>query len=212
MQSTSFGPGNREQQVGLNYGTINTEFHLPPERAETPPAPFATIPFSRDPDFVDRGNIVDQIDKRCSEPAARVALVDLGGVGKSQLAIEFAHRIADGQPDRWVFWVHAGTQARVEEGFRTIAEAVKLPGRNQPKADIPQLIHGWLSNERNARWVMILDSADDRDVFYNQASGVDPRNGGADKMLTISLHQTPHYCCRNRGPTKVGEHYPRVRI
>ncbi|KAK4207230.1 hypothetical protein QBC37DRAFT_241786, partial [Rhypophila decipiens] len=56
-----------------------------------------------------------------------------------------------------VFWVHAGTQARVEEGFRTIADAVKLPGRNQHKADIPQLIHGWLSNERNARWVLILD-------------------------------------------------------
>ncbi|KAJ4347684.1 hypothetical protein N0V85_009748, partial [Neurospora sp. IMI 360204] len=58
------------------------------ERLETPPPPSATIPFSRDPDFVNRGDILDQIDQRCSEPAARVALVGLGGVGKSQLAIE----------------------------------------------------------------------------------------------------------------------------
>ncbi|EAQ88760.1 hypothetical protein CHGG_05379 [Chaetomium globosum CBS 148.51] len=165
--SASFGPKNQGFQVGQNYGSINTEFHLSPERPETPPQPFATIPFSRDPDFVDRGDILDQIDKRCSEPAGRVALVGLGGVGKSQLAIEYAHRIAVGQPDIWVFWVHAGTQARVEEGFRTIADAVKLAGRNQPKADIPQLVYSWLSNERNGKWIVVLDSADDRDVFYN---------------------------------------------
>ncbi|KAK4159493.1 kinesin light chain [Cladorrhinum sp. PSN259] len=171
MPSASFGPGNQGLQVGQSYAPINAEFHLPPERPETPPQPFATIPFSRDPDFVNRGDILDQIDKRCSEPAARVALVGLGGVGKSQLAIEFAHRIAAGQPGTWVFWVHAGTQARVEEGFRTIADTVKLPGRNRPKANIPQLVYGWLSNERNGRWIMVLDSADDRDVFYDLASG-----------------------------------------
>ncbi|KAK4451207.1 kinesin light chain [Podospora aff. communis PSN243] len=170
MQSASFGPQNQGFQVGQNYGSITTEFHLPPERPETPPKPFATIPFSRDPDFVDRGDILEQIDRRCSEPAARIALVGLGGVGKSQLAIEFAHRIATGQPDTWVFWVHAGTQVRVEEGFRTIADAVKLRGRNEPKADIPQLVYGWLSNERNGRWVMVLDSVDDRDVLYGPSS------------------------------------------
>jgi tetratricopeptide (TPR) repeat protein len=105
-----------------------------------------------------------------------VALVGLGGVGKSQLAIEYTHRIHKGQPDTWVFWVHAGTQTRVEEGFRTIADAVKLPGRNQPKASIPQLVYGWLSNEQNGRWIMILDSADDHDVLYNPTSS-DTRDG-----------------------------------
>ncbi|KAI6330283.1 hypothetical protein MCOR28_011694 [Pyricularia oryzae] len=168
MQSTSFGPGNQGQQVAQNYGTINAQFHLPPERAETPPAPSATIPFSRDRDFVDRGDLLDQLRRRCSEPAGRVALVGLGGIGKSQLAIEFAHRIADEAPKRWVFWIHAGTRARVEEDFRAIADAVKLPGRNQAKADILQLVYGWLSSERNGRWIMILDSADDGDIFYGE--------------------------------------------
>ena len=115
MQSTSFGPGNRGQQVGQNYRTINAEFHLPPgkappfrrittpltflERPETPPKAFATIPFSHNRDFINRGDILKQIDKRYSKPAGQVALVGLGGVGKSQLAIEFAHRIAAAQQD-----------------------------------------------------------------------------------------------------------------
>ncbi|KAK4205840.1 P-loop containing nucleoside triphosphate hydrolase protein, partial [Rhypophila decipiens] len=182
MQSISFGPGNWGQQVGQNNGTINAEFHLPPERAETPPAPFATIPFSRDPDFVNRGEILDQIYGRCSEPASRVSLVGLGGVGKSQLAIECAYRVAAEQTDRWIFWIHAGTQARVEEGFRTIADTIKLPRRNQPKADIPQLVYSWLSNEQNGRWVIVLDSADDHDVFYKvnstRISTSDDAHGG----------------------------------
>ncbi|KAK3364216.1 P-loop containing nucleoside triphosphate hydrolase protein, partial [Lasiosphaeria hispida] len=179
MDSVSFGSGNQGQQIAHNSGIINAAFHLPPERPETPPQPFAIIPFFRDPDFVNRGDILDQIDQRCSKPAARVALVGLGGVGKSQLAIEFAHRIAAGHPDKWVFWVHAGTQARVDEGFGTIADAVKLPGRNQPKADIPQLVYSWLSNERNGKWIMILDSADDHDVFYNANNTHGPTMGDA---------------------------------
>ena len=45
-------------------------------------------------------------------------------------------------------------------------DTVKLPGRNQPEANIAQLVHDWLSNEWNGKWIMILDGADDSDVFY----------------------------------------------
>ena len=47
----------------------------------TPPKPSSTIPFRRDPDFVDRRTLLDQIHQKCSVPAARTALVGLGGVG-----------------------------------------------------------------------------------------------------------------------------------
>ncbi|KAK4653927.1 LOW QUALITY PROTEIN: hypothetical protein QC762_0088630 [Podospora pseudocomata] len=162
--SYRFGDYNNGFQVGTNRGTIYNTFPQAPERSETPPRPFATIPFSRDPDFVNRGDILEQIDRRCSEPAARVALVGLGGIGKSQLAIEFAHRITEKQPDIWVFWVHAGIYERVEDGFRTIANTVKLAGRNEPKANIPQL----LAVQRTERQMdHDPDSADDRDVFDN---------------------------------------------
>src|SRR5436190_24353984 len=46
----------------------------------------------------------------------------LTGSRTSQLAIDFAHQIAQDAADTWVFWVHAGTQVRVEEGFRAIAD------------------------------------------------------------------------------------------
>ncbi|KAL8364771.1 hypothetical protein RB595_003851 [Gaeumannomyces hyphopodioides] len=106
------------------------------------------------------------------------------GGSKSQLAIEFAYRTAEKTPNKWIFWIHAGTQARVEEGFQAIADVVKLPGRNQPKADVLQLVYGWLSNEQNGRWTIILDSADDGGVFYAT------NNGRKGKPLASYLPQS----------------------
>ena len=45
------------------------------------PSPLSTIPFRRDPDFVDRGAFLDQLSQKRTVPASRTALVGLGGVG-----------------------------------------------------------------------------------------------------------------------------------
>ena len=52
----------------------------PVERPETPPPPSSGVPFRRDNDFVDRGNLLGLIDEQCTESASRVALVGIGGV------------------------------------------------------------------------------------------------------------------------------------
>ncbi|RYN15542.1 hypothetical protein AA0112_g12738, partial [Alternaria arborescens] len=80
VTTTFTGPGNQGLQVGYNSGSIQTHIHAP-ERPETPPQPSCFVPFRRDPDFVDRGTLLDQIRERCAAPASRVALVGLGGVG-----------------------------------------------------------------------------------------------------------------------------------
>ncbi|KAH7014907.1 P-loop containing nucleoside triphosphate hydrolase protein, partial [Ilyonectria destructans] len=177
--STSFGDWNHGVQVAQNYAPINAEIHVP---LEPTPQPFASIPFRRDRAFVDRGDILNQIDSRCSESAGRVALVGLGGMGKSQLAIEFAYRIAETSADTWVFWVHATTPARIVEGFKTIADNVKLQGRNQPKADILQLVYNWLSKEQHGKWLMILDSADDYHVLFGANENSNNRRPLADYL------------------------------
>ncbi|CAI7577715.1 unnamed protein product [Penicillium discolor] len=81
MESISFIGNNHGLQVGDNRGSINAEFHLPPDRLETPPSPLSTVPFTRDPDFVRRDKLVDQIYEKNSVPGSRIALIGLGGVG-----------------------------------------------------------------------------------------------------------------------------------
>ncbi|KAF9764479.1 hypothetical protein IL306_002800, partial [Fusarium sp. DS 682] len=70
----------------------------------------------------------------------------------------------------WIFWMHSNTQARVLENFSSIANTVKLRGRRRPDANIPQLVCDWLSNPQNGKWFLILDSADDPDVFFHPVS------------------------------------------
>ncbi|PQE24997.1 hypothetical protein CJF32_00009547 [Rutstroemia sp. NJR-2017a WRK4] len=131
------------------------------ERSETPPNPSIVIPFSRDTDFVERGTILDQIYQKCTVSGSRTALVGLGGVGKSQLAIEYAYRTRDRSPETWIFWVHASNAARFEQSFRDIANCVKIPGRQNLQANIFQLVCDWLRNDRKGKWVLILDNMDD---------------------------------------------------
>ncbi|KAL7762869.1 hypothetical protein ACKLNR_006227 [Fusarium oxysporum f. sp. zingiberi] len=184
----TFGDGNRGVQVGQNNAPIQATFNLPPKPPEPTPPPFTSIPFRRDPTFVDRGEILDQIGCQCSEPASRVAIAGLGGVGKSQLAIEFAYRFADRSAETWVFWVHASTQARIIEGFKSIANNVKLMGRDRPDADVLQLVFDWLSNGQNGKWLLVLDSADDSDVLLHSTSG-----GNDDgRKLVEYLPQSPN--------------------
>ena len=90
---------------------------------------------------------------------------------KSQIAIEYAHRVRDESPDTWVFWVHAGTQARFEEGYRRIAEVTKIEGLNSPEANVLRLVRSWLCDESNGRWVIVVDNADDLSVFFPAVSG-----------------------------------------
>jgi hypothetical protein len=49
-------------------------------RAETLPILSSTVPFRRDPDFVDRPEL-GLLQQRLACPAARVALFGIGGVG-----------------------------------------------------------------------------------------------------------------------------------
>ncbi|PQE30876.1 hypothetical protein CJF32_00011333 [Rutstroemia sp. NJR-2017a WRK4] len=184
MASTIFsGDANYGLQVGTNNGSV--DFHAPPEglsltganegstleRSETPPNPSIVIPFSRDTDFVERGTILDQIYQKCAVSGSRIALVGLGGVGKSQLAIEYAYRTRDRSPETWVFWVHASNAARFEQSFRDIANCVKIPGRQNLQANIFQLVHDWLRNDRKGKWVLILDNVDDAS-FLVQAQSI----------------------------------------
>jgi len=62
-----------------------------------------------------------------------------------------------------------------------IADAVKLPGWKQAKINVPRLVYDWLSNERNGRWSIVLDSAGDYDVLYTLDGGASVV--GKDKPL-----------------------------
>ncbi|EMT62952.1 hypothetical protein FOC4_g10013144 [Fusarium odoratissimum] len=109
-------------------------------RERNGPKPSIMIPFERDSAFVGREDIIAKIIEKHEQAAAdhhsRVALVGLGGVGKSQIAIEYAYRVRKSVPQTWVFWVYAANAARFEQAYRDIANKAEIPGYEDLKADI----------------------------------------------------------------------------
>ncbi|KFY04526.1 hypothetical protein O988_00716 [Pseudogymnoascus sp. VKM F-3808] len=151
--------------------------------------PSLMIPFQRDSSFVGREDILVKISQKLKQSASsghgRAAIVGLGGVGKSQIAIEYAYRVRESAPQTWVFWVHGSNDARFKQAYTDIAARVELPGRDDPKADILRLLYNWLCDERNGQWLIILDNADDDEVLHFSAMDSDGAMDG-----TEALHET----------------------
>jgi hypothetical protein len=70
-----------------------------------------------------------------------------------------------------VFWVHASNNTRLEQSFREIADQVKARGRKDPQANVFKLVHDWLRDAKNGRWLLVLDNADDAAVFAEKDNG-----------------------------------------
>jgi tetratricopeptide (TPR) repeat protein len=89
---------------------------------------------------------------------------------KSQLAISYGHKVHQAHPETWIFWIDAESVSKFEQGYRAIADEVRIAGRSDKDADILNLVYEWLRNANNGNWVLILDNANNKDVFTSQPS------------------------------------------
>jgi Heterokaryon incompatibility protein (HET) len=77
---------NRKRTFQVLTSSTNST-SAPMKQPETPLSPSSTVPFRRDADFVDRRasqdgkTLLEQVEQQCAAPAARVALVGIGGAG-----------------------------------------------------------------------------------------------------------------------------------
>lgn len=92
-----------------------------------PVRPPDNLPFPRNPHFVGREDSISQIDALLnSSPAVPVAIVGMGGMGKTQLALEFAHRRISGYPGG-VFWIRAADESQIRDSFDALGVLFNLP-------------------------------------------------------------------------------------
>lgn len=90
-------------------------------------------------------------------------------ISKSQIAIEYVHRMRDLSPQTWAFWVDAKDAAAIRASYRKIAKVLRLPGYDEQNTDILALVNDWLCTEANDSWVMVIDSADDSNTLKQPA-------------------------------------------
>ncbi|KAF1818501.1 TPR-like protein [Dissoconium aciculare CBS 342.82] len=132
------------------------------------------VPFPRDRDFIQRPDLTDQITAALAIPQARLALVGVGGVGKSQIAINYCYHVRDESPRTWVFWIHASNAARYSQGVRDCLDLADVDKRFDPQVNIHELFRNWLRSRDSGRWLIVIDNADEIDFLVERSNGQTP--------------------------------------
>lgn len=125
------------------------------------------VPFERNPHFVGRDSILKQLETLLSVhgQTGKAALYGLGGVGKTQIALEVAHRAREKDGDCSVLWVPATTPEKFQQSYFRIGQRLGIPGVDANERDVKKLVQEHLSQEKAGRWLLIMDNADDADMW-----------------------------------------------
>ncbi|CUS13685.1 unnamed protein product, partial [Tuber aestivum] len=153
-------PGMASVRVGNQGGMFGVEAS----------GPYRLIPYGRNSTFTGRKNLLESVE-RFSEPTAhsRIALHGLGGSGKTQIALEYVYRHAS-QSGCHVFWVGGSGLLSFSEGFRDVAQLVRIPRASTEGDEEGYLksIRKWFEGPNSGDWILVIDNADnDADFVGN---------------------------------------------
>jgi tetratricopeptide (TPR) repeat protein len=144
------------------------------------------VPFARNPFFIGRDALLEQVHEQFhrAQPATpnhALALSGLGGIGKTQIAVEYAYRYRDEY--RAVFWVHADSRETLVADFIALARLLDLPEQDaQDQMRIVGAGKRWM--EQHEGWLLILNNADELPLLTNFLPG-----GGKGYILLTTRSQ-----------------------
>ncbi|MBB6172422.1 tetratricopeptide (TPR) repeat protein [Nocardiopsis mwathae] len=134
-----------------------------PRGQHTRPAVWGQIP-PRNMSFVGREPLLAELGRRLQEGTAMVlpqtvpqALQGMGGVGKTQLATEYAWRHR-GEYDL-VWWIPSDTPAQVQQSLIELAPKLGIGTGGDPAATVRTVLEALRSGRPVGDWLLIYDNA-----------------------------------------------------
>ena len=116
---------------------------------------------------------LQELSDKCQGPGThqRTAIVGLGGVGKTQSALEFSYRRLETDERLSVFWVNASTAERFEQDFLKIGSYAGLEISELEAHSISPMTatKNWLNSDVSGKWMLVVDNADDMQILFGSA-------------------------------------------
>lgn len=191
------------QKLCLLFGKNADELGLlPDERAAAPavdPAQSASqvelgtaypwhVPFQRNPFFTGRDELLlllhQQMQrKRSAALTQSQALIGLGGIGKTQIALEYVYRYRSEY--QAVFWVRAANHETLVTDYMELAQLLALPGQEtEAQMRVVASVKRWFAQHTD--WLLIFDNADTLTLLNDFL----PTGGNGHLLLTTQSQAT----------------------
>lgn len=119
--------------------------------------------------FVGRQDEMSKLEEAIStaQGPQKLAITGLGGVGKTQVALELAYRMQDRDPECSIFWIPCTSHKAVKQALMTIAEILGISNVNS--AEMKEHIKVYFAR-KDWKWLLIFDNADDMDMWMEDSS------------------------------------------
>jgi tetratricopeptide (TPR) repeat protein len=133
------------------------------------------VPYEKNPQFTGRKKFLKTLKEKMSDKTPkkynhRIALYGMGGIGKTQTALEYVYTEKDSYER--IYWITAVDQASLLSGYQKIA--IKAGLKSLLNLKLVEIVEGVLSWLRQTQsWLLVIDNLDD----INVAAGFLPQNG-----------------------------------
>ena len=152
------------------------------------------VPYRRNEQFIGRQDLLTKLRAKLSISVPNewnhcVALYGLGGVGKTQLALEYVY--AEKSNYDMIFWITAVSEDALSSGFQQIA--VGMGCVPQPKyltpAETTQVVLSWLN--RQTSWLLVFDNLDEVAILKQYLPERSPKKHVLVTTRLSYCHQIP---------------------
>jgi tetratricopeptide (TPR) repeat protein/nucleoside phosphorylase len=178
-----FDEGALAKLLGVHVEGVRWEIpEVVPEHAEVGKGlpGIWNVPHLRNPNFTGREALVKRLRQALTSResgALTRAVTGLGGVGKTQVAVEYAYRYAADYSLVW--WVRAEEPATLAADYATLAEHLGLPQKDlADQTLIVQAVRRWLGGTGD--WLLVFDNAEQPENLHDYL----PQGSGGHVIVT----------------------------
>ncbi|KAJ6025038.1 hypothetical protein N7540_005835 [Penicillium herquei] len=159
-------------------------------RARDQSAIHYVIPSLENQHFTGRESTLDELKQKLFKQASveRLALFGLGGIGKTQVALQLTRWVKADVPDCSIFWAPALSLESFEQACSQIAKELQIP-QNIEGESVMESVQRQLSSDKAGKWLFIVDNADEKDLLFNKLNQYFPISNNGVTLLTTRSHE-----------------------
>lgn len=150
--------------------------------------------------FTGRGDELQQIDHAFSASSgglsARCIIHGMPGVGKTQLALQYAILASGRSQDTYTFWVSAGSVEKLTRDFSKLVDLLRLPERYaSDQVTKLTVARAWLEDPTAAKkWLLVLDNVTQETTTMILDEILPRRNSGGRLLFTTRTATIAESC------------------